>query len=168
MGGIISKIQNKYFNNQILMIGLDSCGKTTILLQLNPNNILNNSYLGLNYETLEYKEYKIVNLDLGGSNRIESLKLLFEGTKGLIYVIDSIDFDRYNESIKNLKDFLNIKNDFPILLLLNKADFENGIKISDLEKDLNFLNNNYKIFQISAAKNEGINEGLDWLFENLK
>merc|ERR1711879_1012175 len=90
MGLSVSKLLSGLFGKKemrILMVGLDAAGKTTILYKLK---------LG---ETVEYKNISFTVWDVGGQDKIRPLwRHYFQNTQGIIFVVDSNDRDRVDES----------------------------------------------------------------------
>ncbi len=69
MGGTISNIFDKLFYKEdyrILMLGLDSAGKTTILYKLKLGEVINSiSSINFNIETVDYKNVQLTIWDVG-------------------------------------------------------------------------------------------------------
>ena len=117
MGLTVSNLLNRLFAKKqmrILMVGLDAAGKTTILYKLKLGEIvttiptigkLTNSFLrwskakGFNVETVEYKNISFTVWDVGGQDKIRPLwRHYYQNTQGLIFVVDSSDRERIQES----------------------------------------------------------------------
>merc|ERR1719329_2012263 len=81
---------------RILMVGLDAAGKTTILYKFKLGEVVTTiPTIGFNVETVEYKNISFTMWDVGGQDRIRPLwRRYYQGTNGLIYVVDSNDRDR--------------------------------------------------------------------------
>lgn len=69
---------------RILMLGLDSAGKTTILYRLQIGDVVSTiPTIGFNVETLQYKNVKFQVWDLGGQTSIRPYwRCYYGGTKG--------------------------------------------------------------------------------------
>merc|ERR1711948_108739 len=98
-----SKVFGKLFGKKdvrILMVGLDAAGKTTILYKLKLGEIVTTiPTIGFNVETVEYKNISFTVWDVGGQDKIRPLwRHYYQGTQGLIFVVDSNDRDRIQES----------------------------------------------------------------------
>ncbi|CAD8108322.1 unnamed protein product [Paramecium sonneborni] len=85
MGNLFQKYQISQ-KLQIIMIGLDAAGKTTILNQLKLGKVENITHtIGFNLKKLKSKELDIVCWDIGGSDKMRLLwKHYYQITKGLI------------------------------------------------------------------------------------
>ncbi|KAJ8467145.1 hypothetical protein OPV22_029697 [Ensete ventricosum] len=78
---------------RILMVGLDSAAKTTILYKLKLEEIVTTiPTIGFNVETVEYKNISFTVWDVGGQDKIRPLwRHYFQNAQGLIFVVDSND-----------------------------------------------------------------------------
>ena len=74
MGMKFSKQMDKPLCN-ILMLGLDGAGKTTILYKLNPNEVVSTvPTIGFNVETLQYNKFYFIVWDVDNNPGIMLLK----------------------------------------------------------------------------------------------
>merc|ERR1712124_117358 len=103
MGRMISTKEQR-----ILMVGLDAAGKTTILYKLKLGEVVTTiPTIGFNVETVEYKNIRFTVWDVGGQDKIRKLwRHYYQGTQGLIYVVDSNDRDRVEDSREELAKIL--------------------------------------------------------------
>lgn len=90
------------------MVGLDAAGKTTILYKLKLGEIVTTiPTIGFNVETVEYKNISFTVWDVGGQDKIRPLwRHYYANTQGLIYVVDSSDNERIQESREELHKML--------------------------------------------------------------
>ncbi|VDO99370.1 unnamed protein product [Heligmosomoides polygyrus] len=109
---------------RILMVGLDAAGKTTILYKLKLGEIVTTiPTIGFNVETVEYKNISFTVWDVGGQDKIRPLwRHYFQNTQGLIFVVDSNDRERIEESREELHKMLNEDElrDATLLVFANK------------------------------------------------
>jgi len=103
MGLAFSKIWARLVGKtemRILMVGLDAAGKTTILYKLKLGEVVTTiPTIGFNVETVEYKNLSFTVWDVGGQDKIRPLwRHYYQGTNGLIYVVDSNDRDRSEDA----------------------------------------------------------------------
>ena len=94
-------------NFKLVMIGLDSAGKTTILYKMkldqqakseNPQGVATVPTIGYNLEEFEVKNVKIKVWDLSGQERMRpAWKYYFEHVNGVIFVVDAADRERIGE-----------------------------------------------------------------------
>lgn len=113
MGLTISSILNRLFNKKqvrILMIGLDSAGKTTILYKLKLGEIVTTvPTIGFNVESVEYKNICFTVWDIGGQDKIRSLwRHYYQNTNGIIFVVDSSDRERIDKARVELEKLIEL------------------------------------------------------------
>lgn len=136
MGGFLSSLSSLFEKREarILMLGLDSAGKTTILFKLKLGEVVNSvPTVGFNVETVEFKNCKFNVWDVGGQDKIRGMwKHYYQNTEGLIYVIDSSDKDRLHIAKEELHKMLAEEElkDTVLLVFANKQD----IKVMSLEE----------------------------------
>ncbi|KZP12080.1 ARF SAR protein [Athelia psychrophila] len=156
---------------RILMLGLDSAGKTTILYQLQIGEVVSTiPTIGFNVETVQYKNIKFQVWDLGGQSSIRPYwRCYFPNTSAIIYVIDSSDHDRLPTSRTELLTMLSEEelNGVPLLVFCNKQDIEGALKPDEISDKLGLAGGETKrewgVRGCCATKGEGLEEGLDWL-----
>jgi small GTP-binding protein len=85
---------------RIVMVGLDSAGKTTILYKLKlGKNVFATPTLGFHVESILHKNTNFTFWDIGGQRTMRPLwKRYFMETKVLVFVLDSNDRDRIDEA----------------------------------------------------------------------
>ncbi|KCZ76902.1 hypothetical protein H311_02095, partial [Anncaliia algerae PRA109] len=126
MGQLTSKIFSIFRTKNpqdILMVGLDSVGKTTILYIIKDNTDLTTvPTIGFNLEECKIENTKFKLWDVGGQERIRHLwPTYLETSNGLVYVVDISNPDKFDDAVLNFKRMVEEKN-VPILILLNKCD----------------------------------------------
>ena len=178
MGSVFSYIFNRLLGKEdvrILMVGLDNAGKTTILYQLKLEEVVSTvPTLGFNVETVTYKNISFTVWDIGGQDKIRNLwRVYFQGTQGLIFVVDSSDRERVEETKLELQKLLGEEELANVVLLVfaNKQDMPNSMATSEIREKLGLagLRNRSWFIQASCAvKGEGLYEGLDWLSTQIK
>ena len=159
---------------KILMLGLDLSGKTTILYQMKTAEVVKTiPTIGFNVEDVIIEnDTQINNLtvwDVGGHEKIRILwKHYYEKTDGLIYVVDSADINRIEESAEILKEIMkdeNLKN-CPILIMANKQDLKEALSPVEITEKLGMNNiegREWSVNGCSANTGKGIKESFDWL-----
>lgn len=170
---------SKLFKNRemrILMLGLDNAGKTTILYKLKLGKTAQTApTVGFNVETVKQKNVSFAVWDCGGQERIRPLwRHYFTGTDALIYVVDSSDLNRLEESKKELLRVISDKelSECLLIVLANKQDVPNAIKPKELidRFDLNNLPGNHiwSVIPTIAINGTGLVETLNWISNNSK
>jgi len=177
MGLTISSLLGRLFGKQqmrILMVGLDAAGKTTILYKLKLGEIVTTiPTIGFNVETVEYKNISFTVWDVGGQDKIRPLwRHYFQNTQGLIFVVDSYDKERVNESKDELHKMLaeDELRDAVLLVFANKQDLPNAMAPGELTEKLglnSLRNRRWYIQSTCATQGTGLYEGLDWLSSEL-
>merc|ERR1711869_72395 len=145
--GTLGKGFGKLFGKKdvrILMVGLDAAGKTTILYKLKLGEVVTTiPTIGFNVETVEYKNISFTVWDIGGQDRIRKLwRHYYQGTQGLIFVVDSNDRDRIEDAREELMKLLpeDAMRDAVILVLANKQDLPNAMTPAEVTEKLGLYN----------------------------
>merc|ERR1711937_503398 len=177
MGLTVSNLLNRLFAKRemrILMVGLDAAGKTTILYKLKLGEIVTTiPTIGFNVETVEYKNISFTVWDVGGQDKIRPLWChYYQGTQGLIFVVDSNDRDRIEDAKEEMNKMLNEDEmrDAALLVFANKQDLPNAMPAAEVTEKLglhNMRNRQWFIQSACATTGDGLYEGLDWLSRTL-
>ena len=163
-------------NARIVMLGLDAAGKTTILYKLKLNETVQSiPTIGFNVETVQpTKHVSFTVWDVGGQDKIRPLwKHYFNGSEGLIYVIDSSDRSRFAEA-KDELDWILQSDEMvgvPLVVLANKQDLPNAASTSEImsKLQLNGLRNRPWYIQATCAvSGDGIYESMNELSSMVK
>ena len=115
---------------RIILLGLDAAGKTTMLYKLKLNETVTTiPTIGFNVETVQPVPGLTMTVwDVGGQEKIRALwRHYYQGTDGIIWIVDSNDPVRLEESRDELMNVLSMRSDeilngVPILLFANKQD----------------------------------------------
>ncbi|CAJ1452541.1 unnamed protein product [Effrenium voratum] len=177
MGLAFTKIWQRLIGKtemRILMVGLDAAGKTTILYKLKLGEVVTTiPTIGFNVETVEYKNLSFTVWDVGGQDKIRPLwRHYYQGTNGLIYVVDSNDRDRIEDSREELNKMLNEDEmrDAVLLVFANKQDLPNAMTAAEITEKLGLhqlRSRQWFIQSACATTGDGLYEGLDWLSRTL-
>ncbi|NXS62213.1 ARF5 factor, partial [Brachypteracias leptosomus] len=157
-----------------LAVGLDAAGKTTILYKLKLGEIVTTiPTIGFNVETVEYKNICFTVWDVGGQDKIRPLwRHYFQNTQGLIFVVDSNDRERVQESAEELQKMLQEDElrDAVLLVFANKQDMPNAMAVSELTDKLGLQTLRSRTWYVQATcatQGTGLYDGLDWLSHEL-
>lgn len=160
---------------RILLLGLDNAGKTTILKSLASEDISHiTPTQGFNIKSVQSSGILLNVWDIGGQKTIRPYwRNYFENTDVLIYVIDSADRARFEESGIQLAELLEEEKlaDTPLLLFANKQDLLNAARSAELMDGLNLTeikDRPWQIQQCSAISGEGLSNGMEWIRKNIK
>ncbi|KAM6178190.1 ADP-ribosylation factor-like protein 11 [Rhynchocyon petersi] len=163
-------------NAQVVMMGLDSAGKTTILYKLKGYQLVETlPTVGFNVEPLETPDHLSLTLwDVGGQDQLRaSWKNYLEGTDILVYVLDSTDEARLPEAVAELREVLDNPNmaNVPFLVLANKQEAPEALPLLEIRGRLGletFQNHCWELRACSALTGEGLPEALQSLRGLLK
>ena len=175
--GSISGLMKKMFEKksfQIVVIGLDGSGKTTIVYKMKSGESrYTMPTIGFNVEEITYKNTRMVLWDLGGQEKLRTLwGNYYKKMDGVIFVVDSSeDKERMEE---NKQELHRLKQDCahlllqPFLLVLaNKQDLVEAKGVYQVAEELNLLKESpmhtWNIIPCSAITNEGLDQAFNWL-----
>ncbi len=149
---------------KITLLGEKNVGKTSLVYRFIENKFRENykATLGVNLLKKDIDINGGVSAqiwDLGGQESFRSLrKLYLEGANGGLVIFDLTDrnsFDKLNEWIESFK---NTRGEQPLLLIGNKSDLENQIKITDKEASQYAQSNNMDLITTSAKTGKNVEE----------
>ncbi len=159
---------------RILLVGLDSAGKTTILYRLKLNESVSTiPTIGFNVETVQFRNVNFTMWDIGGQDKFRVFwKHYFPNTNAVIFVVDSSDVDRISEARKELQRMMTDEHlkDAVVLTLANKQDLPNAMCAAEMTEQLGLhtlKSNKWFIQPCCATSGEGLSEGLTWLSSQL-
>lgn len=174
MGLLFSKLVQAFQNfgakeARILMLGLDAAGKTTILYKLKLNEtVITIPTIGFNVETVSPTNNLTFTVwDVGGQDKIRPLwRHYFQGTEGLMYIVDSNDTSRMEESRSELQEVLkDLDSDqIPVLVFANKQDLPGAVSASDVAQKLGLHQLRGRPWHIQgtcATSGDGLYEGME-------
>ncbi|NWS72510.1 ARL14 protein, partial [Crotophaga sulcirostris] len=156
----------------ILMLGLDSAGKSTLLYKFKCNEVfLTTPTIGFNVDMIETrKDFTLTFWDVGGQQKMRQVWCNFlENADGLLYVVDSSDKRRLEESKKEFA--LILKNEFikhiPVIVLANKQDLPGALNAEEITRRFNMKkycsDRNWYVQPCCALTGEGLSEALQTL-----
>ncbi|NWW45803.1 ARL4A protein, partial [Pedionomus torquatus] len=143
----------------IVILGLDSAGKTTVLYRLQFNEFVNTvPTKGFNTEKIK-----------------EKLRPLWKSytrcTDGIVFVVDSVDVERMEEAKTELHKITRISENqgVPVLIIANKQDLRNSLSLSEIEKMLAMSelssSTPWHLQPTCAIIGDGLKEGLEKLHD---
>ena len=155
------------------ILGLDNAGKTAILKSLKGETNLNSSPTkGFNFQKFEYNNTNFILWDLGGQ---KSLRKFWENyyqkeNDYLIYVIDSSDSERLEETGQELYNILQQPelSGVPLLIYANKQDLNMALDADEIMEQLgleDISDRKWTIIASSALTKQGLSSGLNWIIE---
>lgn len=166
---------------QVLMVGLDTSGKTTILYRLKFGQYMNAiPTVGFNCEKVEGKCGKVKGVtftiwDVGGKDNMRPLwKSYLRSADGIIFVVDSSDKERMEEARIELMKFVKSQNThgLPCLVIANKQDLPEALEPSEIETKLSLSDiSRSQLCELASAcavTGEGLPEAMDTMYEMIK
>lgn len=175
----LGNLLNSKKNANLLVVGLDNSGKTSIINFLKPGDTKLVSIaptVGFNVEKFFAKNFNFTTFDMSGQSRYRNLwEHYYREADAIIFVVDSSDRMRLVVSREELESMLNhsdLRNrNTPILIFANKSDIKGAISSNDVrgELDLDKIRNRpWRIFSSNALNGDGISEGVEWLVQEIK
>ncbi|XP_041663712.1 ADP-ribosylation factor-like protein 6 [Cheilinus undulatus] len=180
----------------VLCLGLDNSGKTTIINQLKPANNMNHlgpfspewkhvsqtpaqdivPTIGFNIEKFKSSSLSFTVFDMSGQGRYRNLwEHYYKESHAIIFVIDSGDKFRMVVAKEELDNLLNHQDicckKIPVLFFANKMDLRDAmssVKVTQMLCLENIKDKPWHICPSNAIKGEGLQEGLDWLQDHIK
>lgn len=163
----------------VVVVGLDNSGKTTIINKLKPDDARTHDIvptIGFNVEKFQTKALSFTAFDMSGQGRYRNLwEHYYRECQGIIFVIDSSDKLRMTVA----KDELNMllghaeiqHRRLPILFFANKMDMRDAlssVKCSSMLELEVLRDKPWHICASNALTGEGLDEGVGWLTDQLK
>ncbi|KAI6215363.1 ADP-ribosylation factor-like protein 6 [Aphelenchoides besseyi] len=164
---------------EILVLGLDNSGKSTILNQLKPPDAQSSSIVptvGYNVERFTAANINFSAYDMSGQSKYRNLwETQYRNTNGIIFVVDSTDKLRLAVARDELWMLLDHKDlstrKIPVLIFANKVDQKNALSSNELNLSLGLdliRNHDWNIVQTCALTGQGLIAGIDWLADSIK
>ncbi|XP_056639766.1 ADP-ribosylation factor-like protein 3 [Diorhabda sublineata] len=160
---------------RLLLLGLDNAGKTTILKTLASEDISNvTPTAGFNIKSVNTDGFKLNVWDIGGQRKIRPYwKNYFENTDALIYVVDSADKLRLEETGIELYELLSDDKlqDVPLLVYANKQDLPESLTAAEIARTLGLptiKDRSWQIQACTAIQGIGVRDGMEWVCKNIK
>nr|XP_056719488.1 ADP-ribosylation factor-like protein 3 isoform X1 [Euleptes europaea] len=172
--GLLSVIQKLKGSEEqdlrIVLLGLDNAGKTTLLKCLASEELDTvTPTQGFNIKNVHSDGFKLSVWDIGGQRAIRAYwKKYLVSTDILIYVIDSADQKRFEETGQELSELVEEDNliGVPLLVFANKQDLATASLAADIAEGLSlhkYRDRPWQIQACSALSGEGVQDGMNWM-----
>jgi ADP-ribosylation factor-like protein 2 len=173
---LVRKLKRKEHEARVLLLGLDNAGKSSVLQRWLGEHDGQHKIaptLGFDIRTLERQDVRLMVWDVGGQDTIRAYwRNYFEETDALVWVVDSADRQRLDECAQVLKSLLleEKMQGASLLILANKRDLTSGVMDLQTIADAVRPHHSHKFLlqPCSAVTGEGLEEGLNWLIQELK
>ncbi|XP_063718902.1 ADP-ribosylation factor-like protein 3 [Symsagittifera roscoffensis] len=160
---------------KLLLLGLDNAGKTTILKLVANEDPIVTPTQGVNVKSVQKDGFKMTIIDVGGQKNLRPFwRNYFDGTDVLVYVVDSHDTKRLQESADCFLDCLDESklDKVPVLVLANKQDLKGGASVDQIKKSFDLADlteRQWTLLPSSAVgSGKGIQEGFEWAVKHAK
>ncbi|XP_054021003.1 ADP-ribosylation factor-like protein 9 isoform X1 [Dryobates pubescens] len=131
--------QGRGHSKQILVLGLDGAGKTSVLHSLATNHVKRSvaPTEGFNAICINTEESQLEFLEIGGGESLRSYwKMYLPKVLLLVYVVDSADHARLPMAKQLLHQLIQNNSTLPVVVLANKQDLEGAYCITDIHDAL--------------------------------
>jgi ADP-ribosylation factor 1/2 len=95
--------------------------------------------IGMNVETVDYKNINLTAIDIGGRGMIRPLmRHYYQSTTGIVFCVDSNDRERISEAAYELERMLREDElrGVPLLVFANKQDLPNAMSMAEVTDKL--------------------------------
>jgi small GTP-binding protein len=177
MGGVFSFFNSWAFNAkqaQILILGLDASGKTTILNRLkHGDHTVTIPTIGFNHESFTYGNLTFSAFDIGGQTKFRKLwHHYYSNTDAIVFVVDAVDKARFGTAQTELHALMAnpVLQNIPFLIFANKQDLPNSATTAELTGAMNMYsvkNRQWKVCESIGSSGVGIDQGFEWLSRNI-
>ncbi|CBH11863.1 ADP-ribosylation factor, putative [Trypanosoma brucei gambiense DAL972] len=162
---------------RVLIVGLDNAGKTTVLNALGEDEVPVEGKVshaapegptqGFNIKTLTRGNKRAKLCDLGGQRALRDYwQDYYSNTDCIMYVVDSSDHRRLEESHAAFVDVLKGIEGAPVLVFANKQDLATAKDAQAIAECLHlhdFRDRKWHIQGCSAKTGAGLEEGVTWI-----
>lgn len=165
-------------DHHVVMVGLDSAGKTTVLYRLKFDQYVNTvPTIGFNCEKVKGTVGRSRGLtfllwDVGGQEKIRPLwRPYTRATDGIVFVLDSCDKERFEEARLELHRIMRTPDNtgVPLLVIANKQDLPKAKSAGELERLLGLselgVGQLWHLEPCCAVTGEGLDTAVDALHE---
>ncbi|XP_075065287.1 ADP-ribosylation factor-like protein 10 [Mixophyes fleayi] len=131
--------QVNYLDRQILVLGLDGAGKSSIIHALSTNTTRSSSAPthGFNTAQILSQALRIELLEVGGSQNLRTYwSQYLKNAHIMVFVVDSTDDNRLHLARHELHRLLEEAPRLPLMVLANKQDCRSALGISDIYSEL--------------------------------
>lgn len=173
---IIRKQKVKDREIRVLVLGLDSSGKTTIIRNLmgqDPKEV--SPTMGFQIQTFDWKGFSINAWDIGGQTSLRAFwSNYFDRLDFIMWVVDSTSVERLQELYQELREKVILQDQLVgtyFLLMINKIDMIPEEERSNVQtavvQSLGLLEelhqDNYYVCAGSGITGDGLNHAMDWM-----
>ncbi|KAM4706449.1 ADP-ribosylation factor-like protein 9 isoform 1-T1 [Discoglossus pictus] len=147
-------------NKQVLVLGLDGSGKTSVLNSIvaNRGKQITQPTEGFNAVSVTTSQYKMEFLEIGGGEQLRQYwNMYLPRAIAIIFVVDSADHSRLPLAKTLLHQLIQEDSLLPLMVLANKQDLKNAHHIPEIHEALGLaeIGENRKLYLIGTYVKEG-------------
>lgn len=180
--GVFGDLFRKLFGGKkvdLLVIGLDNSGKSTIVNSMKPKGAKDVvPTVGYQVEEFSKNGIRFKCVDMSGQSKYRALwENYYDETTAIIWVVDSADLFRMVVCKDELETMLEHKAiaanpNIPVLFLANKMDVAGALSPEDVVKRIELeqllKGREWHISQTNALTGDGVEEGMKWLVQAIE
>ncbi|XP_013365006.1 PREDICTED: ADP-ribosylation factor-like protein 10 isoform X1 [Chinchilla lanigera] len=141
---------------EVLVLGLDGCGKSTFLRVLSGKTPLEGHVptWGFNSVRLPTRDFEVDLLEIGGSQNLRFYwKEFVNEVDVLVFMVDSADRLRLPWARQELHKLLDKDPDLPVVVVANKQDLNEAMSVVELQQELGLqaVDSQREIFLLAAS-----------------
>ncbi|XP_042523031.1 ADP-ribosylation factor-like protein 10 [Dipodomys spectabilis] len=141
---------------EVLVLGLDGCGKSTFLRMLAGKPPLEGHVptWGFNSVRLPTRNFEVDLLEIGGSQNLRFYwKEFVNEVDVLVFMVDSADRPRLPSARQELHKLLDKDPDLPVVVVANKQDLGEAMNVAELQQELGLqdVGSQREVFLLAAS-----------------
>ncbi|XP_048190289.1 ADP-ribosylation factor-like protein 10 [Perognathus longimembris pacificus] len=141
---------------EVLVLGLDGCGKSTFLRMLAGKPPLEGHVptWGFNSVRLPTRNFEVDLLEIGGSQNLRFYwKEFVNEVDVLVFMVDSADRQRLPWARQELHKLLDKDPDLPVVVVANKQDLGEAMSVAELQQELGLQDVGFQreVFLLAAS-----------------
>lgn len=165
---------------QILIVGLDNSGKSSLVAQMKPKKKKSDKFeatptVGFQVDRFQYQNIMFTTFDMSGQSKYRGLWETYYGNvEAIVFVVDASDKIRMCVAKDELEELLkhDVVHDHPIPMLFfaNKMDLDDAMTPAETAQILELdriSDRPWHVAACNALTGFGIPDGIAWLAENL-
>ncbi|CAE8611819.1 unnamed protein product [Polarella glacialis] len=175
---LLSRLFGKKEELRVLILGIDSPGRTTALYKLKLGEVVTTiPTIGFNVESIEYDRVDFTIWDIGGRDKMRPLwRHYYQNSYAVIFVVNSQE-QAFNEMLEEYLAELNLLmsedelRDSVLLVWANKQDLPGALLPAKIASKLQLhklRNRTWHIQGTVALTGEGLSESMDWLAKTFR
>jgi len=159
---------------ELTLVGLQGSGKTTLVNVISYGGFVEDTIptIGFNMKKVTKGNVTIKLWDIGGQPRFRGMwERYCRGVNAIVYVVDSADREKFEQSKQALLDLINKPPlaKIPLLVLANKNDLPTSASADEIIEVLDLKSIQGRevcCYSISAKNSVNIDITLDWLIKH--